>query len=157
MQWTDVKPGDYEIGLTVTNDLGMTDHTTIKVHVSYAGYWNDFEIAGNTSGNAVELDFTALVHYDKDDPANTISRAQIELEYPKEDGDCQTVLGDNCRAELNIYAYNEEEKKFRTPPRRNSNHVMMVNAVMNKTAFTSPCSATRFRTLNPRTATGSGR
>ena len=108
VQWTDVKPGDYEIGLTVTNDLGMTDHTTIKVHVSYAGYWNDFEIAGNTSGNAVELDFTALVHYDKDDPANTISRAQIELEYPKEDGDCQTVLGDNCRAELNIYAYNEE-------------------------------------------------
>ena len=29
---------------TVTNNVEMTDSTTIDVHVSYAGHWNDFEI-----------------------------------------------------------------------------------------------------------------
>ena len=109
VDWSNVAPGEYEIGLTVTNNVDMTDSATIKVYVSYAGYWNDFEIGGNTSGNAAELDFDAPIHYNKES-GNTIVKAQMELEYPKEDDGCTNIPGaNNCRAELNIFAYNEED------------------------------------------------
>lgn len=108
VQWNNVEPGEYEIGLTVTNNVGMTDSMTIKVYVNYAGYWNDFEMAGNNSGNPAELEFDTLIHYNKD-TGNTIVKAVMELEYPKEDEDCTPVLGtNNCRAQLDVYAYNEE-------------------------------------------------
>jgi len=111
VDWSNVAPGEYEIGLTVTNNVEMTDSATIKVYVSYAGYWNDFEIGGNTSGNAAELDFDTIIHYNKE-TGNTIVKAQIELEYPKEDDGCAEIPGaNNCRAELNIYAYNEEDEE----------------------------------------------
>lgn len=109
VQWTDVQPGEYEIALTVTNNVDMTDTTTIKVYVNYAGYWNDFEIGGNSSGNPAELEFDTLINYNKE-TGNTIVKALLELEYPKEDTeDCTPVPGaNNCRAELDVYAYNEE-------------------------------------------------
>lgn len=111
VDWSNVAPGEYEIGLTVTNNVEMTDSATIKVYVSYAGYWNDFEIGGNTSGNAAELDFDTIIHYNKE-TGNTIVKAQVELEYPKEDDGCADIPGaNNCRAELNIYAYNEEDEE----------------------------------------------
>ena len=111
VDWSNVAPGEYEIGLTVTNNVEMTDSATIKVYVSYAGYWNDFEIGGNTSGNAAELDFDTIIHYNKE-TGNTIVKAQVELEYPKEDDGCAEIPGaNNCRAELNIYAYNEEDEE----------------------------------------------
>ena len=49
MDWSNVAPGEYEVGLTVTNNVDMTDSTTIRVYVSYAGYWADFEIGGNNT------------------------------------------------------------------------------------------------------------
>ena len=53
VDWTNVPPGEYEIALTVTNDVGMTDSDTIRVYVSYAGYGSDFEIGANsTSGTS---------------------------------------------------------------------------------------------------------
>lgn len=109
VQWNNVQPGEYEIALTVTNNVDMTDTTTIKVYVNYAGYWNDFEIGGNNSGNPAELEFDTLINYNKE-TGNTIVKALVELEYPKEDGDdCTPIPGaNNCRAELNIHAYNEE-------------------------------------------------
>ena len=111
IDWSNVAPGEYEIGLTVTNNVEMTDSTTIKVYVSYAGYWSDFEIGGNTSGNAAELDFDAIINYNKE-TGNTIVRAQMELEYPKEDDGCADIPGaNNCRAELNVFAYNEEDEE----------------------------------------------
>ncbi len=111
VDWSNVAPGEYEIGLTVTNNVEMTDSATIKVYVSYAGYWNDFEIGGNTSGNAAELDFDTIIHYNKE-TGNTIVKAQMELEYPKEDDGCTNIPGaNNCRAELNIFAYNEEDEE----------------------------------------------
>jgi len=111
VDWSNVAPGEYEVGLTVTNNVDMTDSTTIRVYVSYAGYWADFEIGGNNSGNPAQLEFDAIVHYDKE-KSNTIVKAQVELEYPKEDGDCTNVPGaNNCRAELNIFAYNEEDEE----------------------------------------------
>ena len=111
VDWSNVAPGEYEIGLTVTNNVEMTDSATIKVYVSYAGYWSDFEIGGNTSGNAAELDFDAPIHYNKES-GNTIVKAQMELEYPKEDDGCADIPGaNNCRAELNIFAYNEEDEE----------------------------------------------
>ena len=111
VDWSNVAPGEYEVGLTVTSNVDMTDSTTIRVYVSYAGYWADFEIGGNNSGNPAQLEFDAIVHYDKE-KSNTIVKAQVELEYPKEDGDCTNVPGaNNCRAELNIFAYNEEDEE----------------------------------------------
>ena len=113
VDWRNVAPGEYQIGLTVTNNVEMTDSTTIDVHVSYAGYWNDFEIGGNSSGNPAEFDFDTMIHYQRGDgKTNTIVKAQIELEYPKEDGDCTSLPGaNNCRAVLDIYAFNEEDEE----------------------------------------------
>ena len=111
VQWANVQPGEYEIGLTVTNNVGMTDSTTIKVYVNYAGYWNDFEIGGNNSGNPGTLEFDTLIHYNKDS-GNTIVKALMELEYPKDDDDCTPIPGaNNCRAQLDIYAYNEDDEE----------------------------------------------
>jgi hypothetical protein len=85
----------------------MTDSDTIKVYVSYAGQWSDFEMGGNTSGNAQTLDFKMDIVYDKD-KGNTIRKAVGELTYPQEDDDCNTLPGaTNCRAKLYIYAINE--------------------------------------------------
>ena len=36
VDWSNVAPGEYEVGLTVTNNVDMTDSTTIRVYVSYA-------------------------------------------------------------------------------------------------------------------------
>jgi len=39
-------------------------------------------------------------------------KAQMELEYPKEDEDCTSLPGaNNCRSEIDIYAYNEEDEE----------------------------------------------
>lgn len=111
VQWSNVQPGEYEIGLTVTNNVDMVDSTTIKVYVNYAGYWNDFEIGGNSSGNPATLDFDTVIHYDKTS-GNTIVKAQMELEYAKEDDDCTPIPGaNNCRVQLDVYAYNEDDEE----------------------------------------------
>ena len=90
----------------------MTDSDSIKVYVSYAGQWSDFEIGGNTSGNAQTLDFDMNIVYDKD-KGNTIRKAVGELTYPQQDGDCNPVFvgATNCRAKLDIYAFNEEDEE----------------------------------------------
>jgi len=109
VSWNDVKPGEYKIGLTVVNNVGMIDSTTMTVIVCYAGYWPDFEMAGNTSGSPVELDFDVFVNYDKT-AGNTIQKLVAELEYPEQDDDW--VVGGNAqqnRNKLDIFAYNEED------------------------------------------------
>ena len=74
--------------------------------------WSDFEIGGNTSGNAQTLDFDMNIVYDKD-KGNTIRKAVGELTYPQQDGDCTPVFvgATNCRAKLDIYAFNEEDEE----------------------------------------------
>jgi len=107
--WADVEPGEYKIKLNIKNSQDMIDSDTIKVYVSYAAKWSDFEMGGNTSGSGVELDFDVSISYDKD-TGNTIRKAVAELTYPQQDGDCTNVPGaNNCRAKLDIYAYNEED------------------------------------------------
>ena len=110
IEWTNVKPGEYELHLTIENSAGLTDSDSIKVYVSYAGKWSDFEMGGNTSGNAVTLDFDFNVVYDKDN-GNTIRKAVGELTYPKIDGDCTNIGTNNCRAKLDVYAFNEEDEE----------------------------------------------
>jgi len=106
--WADVEPGEYKIKLNIKNSQDMVDSDTIKVYVSYAAKWSDFEMGGNTSGSGVELDFDVSISYDRD-TGNTIRKAVAELTYPQQDGDCTNVPGaNNCRAKLDIYAYNEE-------------------------------------------------
>ena len=107
--WADVEPGEYKVKLNIKNSQDMIDSDTIKVYVSYAAKWSDFEMGGNTSGSGVELDFDVSISYDKD-TGNTIRKAVAELTYPQQDGDCTNVPGaNNCRAKLDIYAYNEED------------------------------------------------
>lgn len=105
VEWKNVAPGEYEVGLTVTNNVGMTDSTTIDVFVNYAGYWEDFEIGGNTSNNGqpVEIDFDVSIVYDKES-GNTIRKVVSELEYPKNDDDW--VVGEG-RNKVEIFSYNE--------------------------------------------------
>ena len=106
--WTDVEPGEYKIKLNIKNSQDMVDSDTIKVYVSYAAKWSDFEMGGNTSGSGVELDFDVSISYDRD-TGNTIRKAVAELTYPQQDGDCTNLPGaNNCRAKLDTYAYNEE-------------------------------------------------
>ncbi len=107
--WNDVEPGEYEIKLNIVNSQGLVDSDKIKVYVSYAAKWSDFEMGGNTSGSGVELDFDVKISYDRDS-GNTIRKVVAELTYPQQDDDCQAVFGtNNCRAKLDTYAYNEED------------------------------------------------
>ena len=107
--WNDVEPGEYEIKLNIINSQGLVDSDTIKIYVSYAAKWSDFEMGGNTSGSGVELDFDVKISYDRDN-GNTIRKVVAELTYPQQDDDCQTLPGtNNCRAKLDTYAYNEED------------------------------------------------
>ena len=110
VDWNNVEPGEYQLHLTIENSAGMTDSDSIKVYVSYAGQWSDFEMGGNTSGNAVTLDFDVKVVYDKDN-GNTIRKLVGELTYPKVDGDCLDPGTGNCRAKLDIHALNEDDEE----------------------------------------------
>ena len=110
IDWSNVAPGEYEVNLNILNSAGLTDSDTIKVYVSYAGQWSDFEMGGNTSGNAQTLDFDVNIIYDKD-KGNTIRKAVGELTYPQQDEGCfETGVG-NCRAKLDIHAINEEDEE----------------------------------------------
>ena len=107
--WNDVEPGEYEIKLNIINSQGLVDSDTIKIYVSYAAKWSDFEMGGNTSGSGVELDFDVKISYDRDN-GNTIRKVVAELTYPQQDDDCQAVFGtNNCRAKLDVYSYNEDD------------------------------------------------
>ena len=111
VDWTNVPPGEYEIALTVTNDVGMTDSDTIRVYVSYAGYWSDFEIGANSTSGAAEIDFDVTIHYNKE-TANTVRKVVAELEYPQQDDDW--IAGGSSqqnRNVLDIYAFNEEDEE----------------------------------------------
>ena len=111
IDWSNVEPGEYEINLNILNSAGMTDSDSIKVFVNYAGQWSDFEMGGNNSNNAQTLDFDMTVFYDKD-KGNTIRKAVGELTYPQQDDDCTSLPGSsNCRAKLDIYAFNEEDEE----------------------------------------------
>ena len=112
VNWNDVQPGEYEIKLNIVNSQGLVDSDKIKVYVSYAAKWSDFEMAGNTSANSEpnsELDFDVTISYDRDS-GNTIRKVVAELTYPQQDDDCQAVFGtNNCRAKLDVYSYNEDD------------------------------------------------
>ena len=110
IDWNNVEPGEYELHLNIENSAGMTDSDSIKVYVSYAGQWSDFELGGNTSGSPVTLDFDVNVVYDKDN-GNTIRKMVGELTYPKIDGDCTNIGTNNCRAKLDIFAFNEDDEE----------------------------------------------
>lgn len=109
VDWMNVAPGEYEVSLTITNNVGMVDTDSIRVFVNYAGYWGDFEIGGNSSSGAAEIDYEAFIHYDRD-LGNTIRKVVVELEYPKQDDDW--IAGGSSqqnRNKLDSFAYNEED------------------------------------------------
>jgi len=113
IDWSNVEPGEYEVNLHILNSAGLTDSDSIKVYVNYAGKWSDFEIGGKNANNAQTIDFDMKIVYDKD-KGNTIRKAVGELTYPQTDDDCiDTIPGEesNCRAKLDIYAFNEEDEE----------------------------------------------
>ena len=110
IDWSNVAPGEYEVNLNIRNSAGLTSSDSIKVYVNYAGQWSDFEMGGNTSGNAQTLDFDVNIVYDKDQ-GNTIRKAVGELTYPQIDDGCFETGTGNCRAQLDIYAINEEDEE----------------------------------------------
>ena len=112
--WADVEPGEYKVKLNIKNSQDMVDSDTIKVYVSYAAKWSDFEIGSNTSNNN-ELDFDVSITYDRDSAnhKNTIIKAVAELTYPQQDDGCFDPGTGNCRAKLDVYAYNEDDDEAR--------------------------------------------
>ena len=113
VDWKEVIPGEYKIALTVTNGVGLSSIDETVVYVNYAGKWKDFAIGGNTSNNAVDIDFTFQVSQDIDS-SNTIRRAAGELVYLKEDPDCTDIVpgeGSNCRAKLDLYGFNSTDEE----------------------------------------------
>ena len=115
VNWNDVQPGEYEIKLNIVNSQGLVDSDTIKVYVSYAAKWSDFEMAGNTSSNNdpnSELEFDVTISYDLNTGQthrNTIRKVVAELTYPQQDDGCFETGADNCRAQLEIFAFNEDD------------------------------------------------
>lgn len=113
VDWKEVIPGEYKIALTVTNGVGLSSIDETVVYVNYAGKWKDFAIGGNTSNNAVDIDFTFQVSQDIDS-SNTIRRAAGELVYLKEDPDCTDIVpgeGSNCRAKLDLFGFNSTDEE----------------------------------------------
>ena len=111
VEWKDVAPGKYFVALTVVTGQGLTSTDETNVYVNYAGMWKDISIAGNTSGSAIEIDFTFDVIYDADS-GNKIKRVEADLVYPQEDADCfDTVPGEesNCRAKIDLFSYNSTD------------------------------------------------
>lgn len=105
VDWKDVKPGEYEIGLTITNGKGLTDSDDIKVHVSYGASWLDFEIGRKTSSDPNQLDFDFTVHYDND-AGNTVRKVVGKLMYPAKDEPC--LPGASCVGKVDLVSFNEE-------------------------------------------------
>ena len=111
VEWKDIAPGKYLIALTVTSGQGLTSTDESIVYVNYAGRWTDISIAGNTSGSAIEIDFSFDVNYDVES-GNKIKRAEADLVYPQEDDDCiDTIPGEesNCRAKIDLFSYNSTD------------------------------------------------
>ena len=104
--WKNVAPGKYEINLTVTNGEGLSDNDKVYVYVNYVGTWTDFQINGNTSNKAVDLDFEFSVSYNIDS-GNKLRRVQAELTYPEHDDDW-VVGSEQSRNMLDLLAYDSE-------------------------------------------------
>ena len=74
VEWKELGPGEYKISLTVINGEGLASTDDVIVYVNYIGKWSDFSIGGNTSNNAVDIEFSFPVTNDVVSK-NTIKRA----------------------------------------------------------------------------------
>ena len=118
--WPELAPGEYKIQLTVTAGGGMTDTDTTTVYVNYVGKWSEFEMAPNETQQSEpeDLDFEITVTYDTD-IGNTIRKAQTELIYPQQDGDC--FGGDTvCRNQLDLYGFNSSNRDSKDEDSQNT-------------------------------------
>ncbi len=112
VDWKEVIPGEYKISLTVINGAGLSETDDVVVYVSYVGQWNDFEIAGKTNNDPIDMNFDFDVVYDSDS-GNTIRRTIGKLVYPQQDDNCTDIPGsNNCRAKLDLYGFNSTEDEI---------------------------------------------
>ena len=105
VEWTNVNPGEYKVQLTVTDNQGFEDSAEMRVYVNYHGTWAEFTIDGNTSNNAIEVEFDFPVVYDED-AANTMRYTKVQVNYPKQD-DYWGVAGGQSSNRLDLYVYND--------------------------------------------------
>jgi len=106
--WKNVAPGKYEINLTVTDGEGLSANDKVYVYVNYVGKWSDFQINGNTSNKAVDLDFEFSVSYNTESN-NKLRRIQAELTYPEHDDDW-VVGSEQSRNQLDLLVFDSEEE-----------------------------------------------
>ncbi len=106
-EWTNVKPGEYEIKLTVTDNNGFTADDDTRVYVNYRGAWAEFTIEGNGTQGAATVTFGIPVVYDSDE-GNTIRKVYVVAHYPIEDDDWAIGSANN---RLDLYAYNHTEEE----------------------------------------------
>ena len=125
VEWKDVKPGEYEIGLTITNGKGLTDSDDIKVHVSYGASWLDFPVgrasASQGGSTPTSIDFDFDVNYeDNGGGTNTVRKVVGKLMYPAQDSPC--FAGD-CQGRLDLEAHNQDDEgPSSTAPAENSGY-----------------------------------
>ena len=108
VDWKDLRPGEYEVGLTIINGKGLTDSDDIKVYVSYGASWLDFPIGRRASGAPTQIDYDFYVNYDQDS-GNTIRKVVGDLMYPQQDEPC--LIDGQCPGELDLVAFNEEDEE----------------------------------------------
>lgn len=108
-EWN-AEPGEYKVKLTITDSNGFTDSKEMGVFVNYAGVYDEFTIAGNTSNNAATMDWEYPVHYDQD-KKNTIRYVRLKVVYPKQDDDWVVGGGQAQNNRLDLFAYNETDEE----------------------------------------------
>ena len=118
--WKDVQPGEYEVGLTITNGKGLVDSNDVKVYVSLGASWLDFEIGRKTSSDPNQLGFDFTVHYDND-AGNTVRKVVGKMMYPAKDEPC--LPGASCPGRIDLVAFNEEgDEATSTEPTDNAQY-----------------------------------
>jgi len=103
--WENAEPGEYKVKLTITDSNGFTDSKEMGVFVDYAGVYEEFTIAGNTSNNPAVEEWEYPVHYDQESK-NTIRYVRLKVVYPKQDDDWVVGGGQAQNNRLDLFAFN---------------------------------------------------
>ena len=103
----DYPAGAWEIKLTVTDNVGLTDSDETKIYINYRGVWNDFEIDRKYQ-EAVRLTWEYPVEYDEE-TVNKIRYLKTVVVYPKEDDNPLNIGGQSVENTLDLYIYNSTD------------------------------------------------
>jgi len=100
--------GAWEIKLTVTDNVGLTDSDETKIYINYRGVWNDFEIDRRLGNEPIVMTWEYPVEYDEES-ANKIRYLKTVVIYPKEDDNPLNIGDQSVENTLDLYIYNSTD------------------------------------------------